>query len=88
MVFVVAGENASEATARLAICSCASGVQLAPASVDFHTPPATPPAYMTFGLPGSMMSARVRPPWFEGPRFDHVVSAAPGSAAVGSGISS
>ena len=86
MVLVVAGEKASDTTARLAICNCASGVQLAPASVDFHMPPATPPAYITFGLPGSISMARVRPPWFEGPRLDHVVSVAPGSAADGSGI--
>src|ERR1051325_5492774 len=42
-----------------------------PASVVFHPPPVTEPAYMIDGLCGSMRRLRVLPPMFPGPRLVH-----------------
>ncbi|MBI3106687.1 MAG: hypothetical protein HYY95_14155 [Candidatus Rokubacteria bacterium] len=44
-----------------------SGTQAPPPSIVFHTPPATPAAYMVLELVGSMRMARVRPPILPGP---------------------
>src|SRR5512146_1537884 len=83
MVSGFAGSNASVTTARLAIWSVFV-VQLVPPFVVFQTPPATPPAYITSGVVGWMIRARVRPPWLFGPRLLQVPSALPGVAANGS----
>src|SRR5215216_2078842 len=74
MTLRLAGSIASEFIAMLASKS-PTGVQDAPASVVFHTPPATPPAYMMFELAGLIIRARVRPPIFPGPNCDHAPSA-------------
>jgi hypothetical protein len=49
----------------------AIAVHDAPELVVFQTPPATPPAYITFGLIGLTTSALVRPPTLPGPKFVH-----------------
>src|SRR5690349_11849102 len=51
------------------------GVHELPAFVVFHTPPATPAEYITFGSTGSITNARVRPPTLPGPIDCHVPSA-------------
>src|SRR5258708_3918785 len=60
------GSIAIELTARLDIRS-ASGAQEAPPFVVFHTPPATPAAYIVVGVVGWISVARVRPPMLPGP---------------------
>src|SRR5437764_6918406 len=53
-------------TLRLAMKS-AMGDHDCPPLTDFHTPPATAPSQMTWGLVGWTMIERVRPPTFPGP---------------------
>jgi hypothetical protein len=60
------GSTTSVQTARFSIRSSV-GFQLAPASVDLKTPPATPAANITSGFVGSITTARVRPPTLPGP---------------------
>src|ERR1700755_1525648 len=67
------GSNARQVTAMFAMKSL-SGDHEAPPFVDFQTPPATPAAYIVWGLTGSMMMARVRPPTLPGPSGCHVPS--------------
>src|SRR3972149_5963865 len=74
------GSMAREVTARLAMRSV-SGAQVAPASVVFHTPPATPAAYMVLLTAkfGSITRPRGRPPMLPGPSAGQLPSAsAPG----------
>src|ERR1051325_12000733 len=66
MTLELPGSKASVVTAMFAMKSSRAD-QLAPASVDFQTPPATPAAYIVLGVTGSMMMARVRPPTLPGP---------------------
>src|SRR3989304_5870203 len=70
------GSMAREVTARLAMRSV-SGAQVAPASVVFHTPPATPAAYMVLltAKLGSITRPRVRPPMLPGPSAVQLPSA-------------
>src|SRR5215475_8486756 len=85
MMFESEGSNAIDVTAIFAMKS-SSAAQLAPLSVVFQMPPATPAAYMMFGELGSMISARVRPPTLPGPSDCHVPRTprvAPRSAAEG-----
>src|SRR5689334_9793776 len=51
------------------------GNHAAPPLVVFQTPPATPAAYITSGVTGSMTNARVRPPTLPGPSDCQVPSA-------------
>src|SRR5436190_18002940 len=43
-------------------CLSKSGIQFAPPSIVFHTPPATAPKYQVFGSPGTPSIASARPP--------------------------
>jgi hypothetical protein len=81
MTLWLAGSMARLETARFDMRSW-SGAQDAPPFVDFHTPPATPAAYMTFASVGSMRIALVRPPMFPGPSAVHVPSATFGPLAT------
>src|ERR1700675_1481403 len=58
------------------------GFQEAPASVLFHTPPATPPKYQVSGSPGTPLTATTRPPR-NGPICRHFIP--PRSAGLMSG---
>src|SRR5258708_37671029 len=69
------GSIAIELTARLDIRS-ASGAQEAPTFVVFHTPPATPAAYIGVGVVGWISVARERPPMLPGPSPVQAPSAA------------
>src|SRR5277367_5855376 len=51
-------------------CSSNMGFQDAPASMLFHTPPATPPKYQVEGSPGTPLTATTRPPR-NGPIWRH-----------------
>src|SRR5215471_4525777 len=66
MTWVFVGSNASELTAIFGRRS-PRALQDLPEFVLFHTPPATPAAYMLLGSTGSINSARVRPPMLPGP---------------------
>src|SRR5258706_9851488 len=70
MTFESVGSIAIELTARFGSRS-SSGLHESPASVDFHTPPATPAAYITSGVFGSIKIERVRPPMLPGPSCTH-----------------
>src|SRR5689334_12038737 len=74
MMLGLVGSIAILVTAMLARKSF-NGAQLLPAFVVFQMPPATPAAYITSGLTGSMSSARVRPPTLPGPSDCQVPSA-------------
>src|SRR2546425_10995404 len=62
------GSIASEETARFGSSVSVRAAHDVPPLVVFHTPPATPAAYIVFGVVGSMTMARVRPPTLPGPR--------------------
>src|ERR1041384_3134626 len=66
MILGLDGSRARHVTAMFARKS-SSGSHDVPAFVVFQTPPATPAAYITSGLTGSMTNARVRPPTLPGP---------------------
>src|SRR2546421_6071087 len=53
-------------------CLSKSGVQFAPPSSVFQTPPATAPKYQVFGSPGTPSMARARPPR-NGPTWRHCI---------------
>src|SRR4051794_9111306 len=74
MMLGLDGSRARHVTAMFARKSL-SGSHAPPPLVVFQTPPATPAAYITSGLTGSMTSARVRPPTLPGPSDCHVPSA-------------
>src|SRR6476646_6209929 len=54
-------------------CLSKSGVQFAPPSSVFKTPPATAPKYQVFGSPGTPSMARARPPR-NGPTGRHCIT--------------
>src|ERR1043165_7335137 len=66
MILGLVGSRTRHVTAMFARKS-SSGSHDAPPLVVFQTPPATPAAYITLGLTGSMTNARGRPPTFPGP---------------------
>src|SRR3989304_8428049 len=70
MTLELVGSIAIEFPAGWAIRS-ASGAQVVPPFVVFHTPPATPAAYIVVGVVGSIRIARVRPPMLPGPSWVH-----------------
>src|ERR1043166_1331844 len=74
MILGLDGSRARHVTAMFARKS-SSGSHDAPPLVVFQTPPATPAAYITSGVTGSMTNARVRPPTLPGPNDCHVPSA-------------
>src|ERR1041384_7832677 len=74
MVLGFEGSMARDVTAIFARKSL-SGDHDEPALVVFQMPPATPAAYITSGLTGSMSNARVRPPTLPGPNDCQVPSA-------------
>src|ERR1051325_6448571 len=76
MILGLDGSRARHVTAMFAR-KASSGSHDAPPLVVFQTPPATPAAYITSGLTGSITSARVRPPTLPGPSDCHVPSAPP-----------
>src|SRR5213082_3405348 len=53
-------------------CLSKSGVQFAPPSTVFQTPPATPPKYQVSGSPGTPFIASARPPR-NGPTCRHCI---------------
>src|SRR6266487_2723803 len=53
-------------------CLSKSGVQFAPPSTVFQTPPATAPKYQVLGSPGTPSIARARPPR-KGPTCRHCI---------------
>src|SRR5437773_11515111 len=53
-------------------CLSKSGVQFAPPSAVFQTPPATAPKYQVLGSPGTPSIARARPPR-NGPTCRHCI---------------
>src|SRR6266576_4509442 len=72
-------------------CLSKSGVQFAPPSSVFQTPPATAPKYQVFGSPSTPSIARARPPR-NGPTCRHCIplksfsSIAPAGVAVVEGL--
>src|ERR1051325_9178590 len=74
MILGLVGSRARHVTAMFARKS-SRGNHDAPPFVVFQTPPATPAAYITSGVTGSMTNARVRPPTLPGPSDCHVPSA-------------
>src|SRR6185295_4919038 len=74
MVLWSVGSSARTVTAMFARKSFKGDHEL-PAFVVFHTPPATPAAYIVSVSTGSITSARVRPPTLPGPIDCHVPSA-------------
>src|SRR6185503_12314158 len=76
MIPGLVGSRARHVTAMFARKSL-SGSHDVPPLVVFQTPPATPAAYITLGLTGSMTNARVRPPTLPGPSDCQVPSAPP-----------
>src|SRR6266404_5661140 len=75
MTFESEGSIAIELIARFGSRS-SSALHESPASVDFHTPPATPAAYMISGVFGSIKIERVRPPMLPGPSWTHWLNSA------------
>src|SRR5437868_8376540 len=71
-------------------CLSNSGIQFAPPSVVFQTPPATAPKYHVFGSPGTPSIASARPPR-NGPTCRHFIplqslgSSEPGGSGVAEG---
>src|SRR5689334_9118589 len=74
MILGLVGSRTRHVTAMFARKS-SSGAHEVPPLVVFQTPPATPAAYITSGITGSMTNARVRPPTFPGPSDCQVPSA-------------
>src|SRR5262249_43400013 len=74
MILGLVGSRARHVTAMFARKS-SSGFHELPPLVVFQMPPATPAAYITSVLTGSMTNARVRPPTLPGPNDCHVPSA-------------
>src|ERR1700690_1339238 len=66
------GSESATATAPIDDSGClsVSGTQLPPPSVDFQSPPATPPRKYVFGSPGMPVTASERPPRY-GPTRRH-----------------
>src|ERR1700730_9281498 len=67
------GAESAPAIAPIDATGCLSkiGVQFPPPSVDFHTPPATPPKKYVFGSPGMPATASDLPPRY-GPIRRHL----------------
>src|SRR6266550_9438518 len=66
-------------------CLSKSGVQLAPPSSVFQTPPATAPKYQVFGSPGTPSMARARPPR-NGPTCRHCIPEKSFGSICGAGV--
>src|SRR5205807_10525350 len=66
-------------------CLSKSGVQLAPPSSVFQTPPATAPKYQVFGSPGTPSMARARPPR-NGPTCRHCLPEKSFGSICGAGV--
>src|SRR5213595_2247626 len=72
-------------------CLSKSGVQFAPPSSVFQTPPATAPKYQVLGSPGTPSIASARPPR-NGPTCRHCIplksfsSIAPGGTGFGAAV--
>src|SRR5438132_4512893 len=66
-------------------CVAKSGVQFAPPSTVFQTPPATAPKYQVFGSPGTPSMARARPPR-NGPTCRHCIPEKSLGLICGAGI--
>src|SRR5213080_3067118 len=66
-------------------CLSKSGVQFAPPSSVFQTPPATAPKYQVFGSPGTPSMARARPPR-NGPTCRHCIPEKSFGSICGAGV--
>src|SRR6266404_7949710 len=66
-------------------CLSKSGVQFAPPSSVFQTPPATAPKYQVFGSPGTPSIARARPPR-NGPTCRHCIPEKSLGSICGAGV--
>src|SRR5436189_6467114 len=66
-------------------CLSKSGVQFAPPSSVFQTPPATAPKYQVFGSPGTPSMARARPPR-NGPTCRHCIPEKSFGSICGAGL--
>src|SRR5256886_4754488 len=62
-----------------------SGVQFAPPSAVFQTPPATAPKYQVLGSPGTPSMARARPPR-KGPTCRHCIPEKSFGSICGAGV--
>src|SRR5437899_4748136 len=66
-------------------CLSKSGVQFAPPSTVFQTPPATAPKYQVLGSPGTPSIARARPPR-NGPTCRHCIPEKSFGSICGAGL--
>src|SRR5438045_7309336 len=66
-------------------CLSKSGVQFAPPSTVFQTPPATAPKYQVFGSPGTPSMAKARPPR-KGPTCRHCMPLKSFASTCGIGL--
>src|SRR5947207_12958626 len=66
-------------------CLSKSGVQCAPPSSAFQTPPALPPKYQVFGSPGTPSIASARPPR-NGPTCRHCIPEKSFGSICGAGV--
>src|SRR4029453_1209557 len=66
-------------------CLSKRGVQFAPPSTVFQTPPATAPKYQVFGSPGTPAMAKARPPR-NGPTCRHCIPEKSFGSICGAGV--
>src|SRR5437588_4959565 len=84
MVLWSEGATAIAPTDEIA-CLSKTGVQFAPPSSVFQTPPATAPKYQVFGSPGTPSIARARPPR-NGPTCRHCIPEKSFESICGAGV--